>query len=81
MERGTGVVSVQTLRAELLWVMVDEGIWGNNVMVLTGFAWWFAKYSPDEDQLREAQEDAREDKWGEVDAVPPWDWRKGVRKL
>jgi hypothetical protein len=32
------------------WVMVDEGIWVNKVMVLTGYAWWFERYAPDEDQ-------------------------------
>jgi len=66
------------------WVMVDEGIWVNKVMVVTGMAWWFKRYAPDEDQLREAQEAAREKKlglWGEPMAVAPWEWRKGVRKL
>ena len=66
------------------WVMVDEGIWVNNVMVLTGYAWWFERYAPDDDSLREAQEAAREGKrglWVEADGVPPWEWRKGVRKL
>ena len=39
-------------------------------MVLTGYAWWFERYAPDEDQLREAQEAAREKKlglWAESD--------------
>ena len=62
-------------------VIVDEGIWVNKVMVLTGCAWWFERYAPDEEQLREAQEAAREAKrglWAEDGAVAPWDWRKGV---
>ena len=41
------------------WVMVDDGIWVNKVMVLTGYAWWFERYSLDEDQLRAAQEAKR----------------------
>ena len=60
------------------------GMWVNKVMVLTGMAWWYERYSPDEEQLREAQEAARQAKrglWVEADAVAPWDWRKGVRKL
>ena len=66
------------------WVMVDDGIWVNKVMVLTGYAWWFEKYSPDEAQLREAQEMAQVKKlglWAEPMAVAPWEWRDGVRKL
>jgi len=65
------------------WLMVDDGIWVNKVMVLTGYAWWFQKYASDEDQLRVAQEAAKEKRlglWAGVDAVAPWDWRKGVRK-
>jgi len=57
-------------------VMVDEGIWVNKVMVLSGYAWWFEKYFPAEGQLRDAQEDAREAKrglWAEPMAVAPWE--------
>ena len=61
-----------------------EGAWVNKVMVLTGYAWWFERYAPDADQLRAAQEAASQAKrglWGEADAVAPWLWRKGVRKV
>jgi endonuclease YncB( thermonuclease family) len=53
-------------------------------MVLTGYVFQFEKYAPDEGQLRESQEAAREAKrglWAEPMAVAPWDWRKGIRKL
>jgi len=53
-------------------------------MVLTGYAWWFVRYAPDEEHLLEAQEGAKEAKrglWAEPEAVRPWDWRKGVRRL
>ena len=56
------------------WIMDPEGTWVNKVMVLTGIAWWLERYAPDEDQLREAQEAAREAKrglWSEADAVAP----------
>ena len=36
------------------WVMVDEGIWVNKVMVVTGIVWWVERYAPGEEQLREA---------------------------
>ena len=58
------------------WVMVDEDIWGNKVLVLIGYALWFERYAPDEVQLREAQEMANEKKlelWAEPMAVAPWD--------
>ena len=64
--------------------MVDEGIWANKIMVLTGYAWWFERYAPDEVQLREPQKAASQAKrglWAEPMAVAPWDWRRGVRKL
>ena len=63
--------------------MVDD-VWVNQVMVLMGYAWWFERYAPDEVQLREAQEAAREQGlglWAEADAVALWEWRQGVRKL
>ena len=66
------------------WVMVDDGIWVNKVMALTGYAWWFERYAPGETQLQEAQDDAKDAKWGlwaERNAAAPWDWRKGVRSL
>ncbi len=34
----------------------------NKVLVLMGMAWWFQRYAPHEDQLREAQDDAKEGK-------------------
>ena len=64
------------------WVMVGEGIWVDKVMVLTGYAWWFERYAPDDEQLWEAREVAREKKLGLwAEAVAPWEWRKGLRKL
>jgi endonuclease YncB( thermonuclease family) len=63
------------------WVMVDDGIWVNKVMVLTGYAWWFERYAPDSDQLKDAQADAKRGLWSEANAVAPWNWRKGVNKI
>jgi len=63
------------------WVLDPNGVWVNKVMVLTGMAWWFERYVPDSDQLRDAQAHAKEAKrglWSERNAVAPWDWRAGV---
>lgn len=51
--------------------MVDEGLWVNKIMVVTGYAWWFERYAPDDLDLKEAQEAARVARrglWAEVDA-------------
>ena len=45
-------------------VIDPDDIWVNKFMVLTGYAWWFEKYAPDETQLREAQEAAHAAKRG-----------------
>ena len=54
------------------WVIAPDGTWVNQVMVLSGMAWWYERYAPDEAQLRDAQEKSRERKlglWGEDGAV------------
>lgn len=55
---------------------------GRNVnveMVSEGAAWWYVQYAGDDEPLREAQKQARENQigiWAEGDPVPPWDWRQ-----
>jgi endonuclease YncB( thermonuclease family) len=53
----------------------------NEGMVREGYAWWYEKFAPKSDQLRQAQADAMRAKrgiWSEAKtAVPPWEWRKG----
>jgi endonuclease YncB( thermonuclease family) len=54
----------------------------NLEMVKSGYAWWYKKYAPFDDDLREAEERARTDKlglWADPDPVPPWEWRQGAR--
>ena len=51
----------------------------NLQMVKSGYAWWYRKYAPLDDDLRMAEERARIDKlglWAEPDPIPPWEWRR-----
>lgn len=51
-------------------------------MVKSGYAWWYRKYAPLDDDLRMAEERARIDKlglWAEPDPTPPWEWRQANR--
>ena len=54
----------------------------NLQMVKSGYAWWYKKYAPLNDDLRMAEERARIDKlglWAEPDPIPPWEWRQANR--
>jgi endonuclease YncB( thermonuclease family) len=54
----------------------------NLQMVRSGYAWWYKKYAPFDDDLRLAEQQARANKlglWAELNPVPPWEWRKGIR--
>ena len=54
----------------------------NLEMVKSGYAWWYKKYAPFNDDLREAEERARIDKlglWAESNPIPPWEWRRTNR--
>lgn len=51
-------------------------------MVQSGYAWWYKKYAPFDDDLRMAEERARNEMlglWAEPDPVPPWEWRRNNR--
>jgi micrococcal nuclease len=50
-------------------------------LVRAGLAWYFKRYSDDE-QLAQAEEDARAEKqglWQQPNATPPWEWRRTRR--
>ncbi len=54
----------------------------NELMVLKGHAWAYRKYLNNKN-LIEIETKARKASiglWHKGDAVPPWDWRKGVRE-
>ena len=57
--------------------------WINFKMVKNGYAWHFKKYSKDK-KLAGAEENARKKRiglWKMNDPVPPWNYRKPVKKL
>lgn len=54
----------------------------NLEMVKSGYAWWYKKYAPLDDDLRVAEERARTDSlglWADPNPVPPWEWRQRAR--
>ena len=51
-------------------------------MVRSGYAWWYKKYAPLDDDLRLAEQHARADGlglWAEPNPIPPWEWREANR--
>lgn len=54
----------------------------NLEMVKSGYAWWYKKYAPLDDDLRVAEEGARTGRlglWADPNPVPPWEWRQAAR--
>lgn len=54
----------------------------NELMVLKGHAWAYRKYLRNKNLIR-IENKARKASiglWHKGDAIPPWDWRKGVRQ-
>ncbi len=51
----------------------------NLALVKQGMAWWYQKFAPHADDLRDAQAKARAAKlglWADPDPQPPWEFRK-----
>jgi micrococcal nuclease len=49
-------------------------------MVREGLAWSYRDYPPHDAELARLEAEARAAKrglWGQLDPVPPWDWRRG----
>ncbi len=60
-------------------VLLPDGRSLNHELVKAGFAWWYRKYAPEDDTLKQLEEEARQAKrglWVDPHAVPPWEWRK-----
>ncbi len=63
-------------------VILPNGDSLNRTLVAAGFAWWYRRYSDDED-LAQLEEDARRAKrglWADPDPIPPWEFRRLVRQ-
>jgi hypothetical protein len=55
----------------------------NHALVAAGWAWWFRKYAPDDEQLAKAEAEARAEKRGlcaDPQPMPPWEWRRIQRE-
>ena len=66
----------------LIGVVSLDGKSINLELVEAGLAWWYREYAPDDQQLAEAEAEARavyRGLWVDPDAVPPWEWRRGKK--
>ena len=55
----------------------------NRELVKAGRCWWYQKYAPDDETLAELENEARAKKlglWAEPNQIPPWTWRRKMRK-
>lgn len=51
----------------------------NRELVIRGHAWWYSPYSPDDRELRDAEDLARRERsglWAGDNPLAPWLWRK-----
>jgi micrococcal nuclease len=62
-------------------VFTPDGRSLNQELVRAGYAWWFRRYSNDRnlERLEEEARSAKRGLWADLNAVPPWEWRKGFR--
>lgn len=54
----------------------------NEWMVSEGHAWHYVKYAPDDMTLKQAEDNARNNKlglWSAIDPTPPWEYRKNQK--
>ena len=60
----------------------SKGISVNEWMVSEGNAWHYVKYAPDDLNLQQAEDNARNNKlglWSTIDQTPPWEYRKNQK--
>lgn len=64
-------------------VFLPDGRSLNQELVRAGYAWMYRKYSSDATlaALESEARAARRGLWAEPKPVPPWDWRRGVKKV
>ncbi len=59
-------------------VILPDGRVLNHELVKAGFAWWYWRYTPDDETLAQLEREARRAKrglWVDPHAVLPWEWR------
>ena len=74
------VVPVEKDRYERLVAKIYiDGKYLNQMIVAEGFAWWYKRYAPKDDDLQKAENDARSSKkglWSHPNPIPPWKFRR-----
>jgi len=59
-------------------VILADGRVINEELVQAGLAWWYRRYSPNDERLAQLEADAKAAKrglWADAEPVPPWEWR------
>ncbi len=60
-------------------VILPDGRDLSGEMARAGLAWWFRRYAPHDKDLARLERDARNARrglWGDVNPVPPWEFRR-----
>ena len=60
-------------------VLLPDGRSLNKELVKAGFAWWYRRYAPEDETLKQLEAEAMEAKrglWADPEPVPPWEWRR-----
>ena len=60
-------------------VGLSDGVNLNQELVKQGWCWWFIKYAPNNQVLKNLEKQARKQKlglWIDPNPVPPWEFRK-----
>jgi endonuclease YncB( thermonuclease family) len=59
-------------------IRLADGTLLNNEIVAAGLAWWYVRYAPDNDTLKQLEETARNKRlglWIDAHPQPPWEYR------
>ena len=63
-------------------VWLDDGTLLNELIISSGFAWWYRRYAPQDVELSDAEQVAQSQGiglWSKPDPVPPWEFRRRKR--
>ncbi len=63
---------------------VPDGRALNRELVKAGFAWWYRRYAPEDERLKQLEAEARAAKrglWVDANPVPPWEWPGDVNPV
>jgi len=60
-------------------VFLSDNTLLNEALISAGLAWWYQRYAPRGENLRDLERQARKEKiaiWSQPDPVPPWEYRQ-----